>query len=166
MKAIRPIITLLFLAAASQATAQAYKCLDANGKIEYRGSPCGTSQTVEKTFNQALAPSDAEHANRPPKVTPQASNEPERTPVAQVTPQGESKTVADNAHTPSPAPTGATISGGICTDSFSWDACRKLGIDSLADCKRMDDDLVFRTGVLQSKGIQCKYSDNDRKRRQ
>ena len=164
MKTLRPIIALVFLAAASQATAQAYKCLDANGKIEYRGSPCAASQTVEKTFKQGLAPADSERNNRPIKATPQSDSEHERAQIIRTTPQEDGKKPTENAPPPSAAPAGATVSGGICTGSFSWDACRKLGIDSVVDCKRMDEDFVYRTSVLQSKGIQCKYSDNGTRR--
>lgn len=113
MKILRPAFALLWFAVAAHATAQAYKCLDPHGKIEYRGSPCAAS---------------AEHHNAPP-----------------------------------PSSVSAAASGAICTGPYSWDACRKLGVDSVVDCKRMDEDVVFRVGVLQSKGIQCRYTEAGRR---
>lgn len=159
MNILRPTLALLLFAVASHATAQAYKCLDQHGKIEYRGSPCAASQTVEKTFNQSLAPNETGRASRPANASPPASGDRESAPTASVT--GGKPAESHSTPQPSPvsSPASATVSGGICTGPFSWDDCRKLGVDSVVDCKRMDEDVVFRTSVLQSKGIQCRYSD-------
>ena len=162
MKILRPAFALLWFAVAAHAAAQAYKCLDPHGKIEYRGSPCAASQTVEKTFNQTLVPNETERASRSAKAGLPPSSERENTPAASATRPEAGGVLAERHNTPHPSPVSATVSGGICTGPYSWDACRKLGIDSVVDCKRMDEDIVFRTSVLQSKRIQCRYSDEGR----
>ncbi len=159
MKIFRCTFAILLLAAATHAAAQAYKCLDQYGKIEYRGSPCAASQTVEKTFTQSVAPNDAERVGRPIKASPPANNEREHTPAATVTHRDNGEKPTENRSAPPTTPVLTTVTDGVCTGPFTWDACRKLGVDSVVDCKRMDEDVVFRTSVLQSKGIQCRYSD-------
>lgn len=161
MKIPRPFIVALLLVATSQASAQAYKCLGATGKIEYRDSPCTSTQTVEKTFNQVIAPSDADRISAIDRAGRQTKEERENTPGSagqQLEHEETTRRPVANQSASASAPHPAVVSGGICTESFSWDTCRKLGVDSVVDCKRLDEDVVFRTSVLQSKGIQCKYS--------
>ena len=167
MKTPRLFFVALVLVATSQASAQAYKCLGTNGKIEYRDSPCTTAQTVEKTFNQAIAPNDADRisatdrARRQGKENQRLAGEQELASASAIQPREQeeaNRKPGANPGTPAAAPHPAIVSGGICAESYSWDTCRKLGIESVVDCKRMDEDIVFRTSVLQSKGIQCRDS--------
>jgi hypothetical protein len=167
MKPSRLFVISLLLVTTSQASAQAYKCLGTSGKIEYRDRPCTSSQSVEKTFNQAIAPNDTDRMNaidrngRQAKENLQLAGAQEQVagPAVQQRDQEEaSRKPGANPGSPAAAPHPAVVSGGICSESYSWDSCRKLGIDSVVDCKRMDEDIVFRTNVLQSKGIQCKDS--------
>lgn len=167
MKPSRLFFIALVLVATSQASAQAYKCLGTNGKAEYRDRPCSSAQTVEKTFNQEIAPNDADRnsaidrAERQAKENQRLAAEQEQVSVSAVQQREKENTNRKpETHPGAPAatPYPAVVSGGICSESFSWDTCRKLGIDSVVDCKRMDEDIVFRTSVLQSKGIQCKDS--------
>ena len=165
MKPLRLLFYSLVLVISSQASAQAYKCLATNGKTEYRDRPCSSAQTVEKTFTQEIAPNDAdrisavERSEREAKAQQRLAAEqaPVSVSAAQQADDGQRKPRV-NPGTPAVALHPAVVSGGLCTESLSWDSCRKLGIDSVVDCKRMDDDIVFRTSVLQSKGIQCKES--------
>lgn len=165
MKPLRLLFYSLVLVLSTQASAQAYKCLGTNGKTEYRDRPCGSTQTVEKTFNQEIAPNDADRVSAVERN--QRDAKAQQQPAAEPAPvSGSAAAQADdgrrkprvNPGTPAVALHPAVVSGGICSESLSWDSCRKLGIDSVVDCKRMDDDIVFRTSVLQSKGIQCKES--------
>ncbi len=164
MKTPRLLFVALVLVATSQASAQAYKCLGTNGKIEYRDSPCTTAQTVEKTFNQTIAPNDADRisaadrARRQGKENQRLAEDQEHVSALQPREEEANRKPGANPGTPAAAPHPAIVSGGICAESYSWDTCRKLGIESVVDCKRMDEDVVFRTSVLQSKGIQCRDS--------
>lgn len=166
MKPSRPFFLVLALVITSQASAQAYKCLGTNGKTEYRDRPCTAAQTVERTFNQAIAPNDTDRNSaidrngRQVKESQRLAGEQEPAlgPVAQQRQDETTRKPEATPGTPVVAPYPAIVSGGICSESYSWDTCRKLGIDSVVDCKRMDEDIVFRTSVLQSKGIQCKDS--------
>lgn len=151
-------LAALCLAFAMQADAAAYKCVGNNGKIEYRDVACASSQKVEKTFDQELGSSQpiavrsSEGANLAANAAPQAeaisqTNRPTNTP-ANAKPATGSVATADSRSD--------YALGGLCSGNISWDNCRKLGIDSIVDCKRMDEDSVFRVSVLQSKGIQCR----------
>jgi len=165
MKTSHLFVVALVFVVTSQASAQAYKCLGTNGKIEYRDSPCTSAQTVEKTFKQGIAPNDTNRISATDRTVGQTKEnkrdggEQGLAPAAQQREHEETnrKPVA-NQGTPIAAPSPAIVSGGICSESYSWDTCRKLGIESVVDCKRMDEDIVFRTGILQSKGIQCNSS--------
>ena len=167
MKMHHPFIVALLLVATTQASAQAYKCIGPNGKAEYRGSPCTSAQSLERTFNQTIAPNDADRisatdrAARQTKENQRLAGEQERTPgtaTQQHVQVAKNREPAPHQGIPAAAPYPAVVSGGICSESYSWDTCRKLGIESVVDCKRMDEDIVFRTSILQSKGIECKNS--------
>ena len=153
---------LVFLAAltCTQANAGAYKCLSPNGKVEYRDSPCATTQKVEKTFSQELSPA-ASSAPRANDSSVASSKEVQPTAGSEQAPAAAGGQKALDPKTPASQrilvseSEPSMISGGACSGNLSWDTCRKLGIESIVDCKRMDEDLVFRASVLQSKGVQC-----------
>ena len=156
MKLNRFVLTAsaVCMAFAMQANAAAYKCVGSNGKIEYRDVPCATSQKVEKTFSQDLG------SNQPTAVRSNAGANfaAEAAPPAEAVSQSNSQANAGQAA--SSVATADSRSdyalGGLCSGNISWDNCRKLGIDSVVDCKRMDEDTVFRASVLESKGVQCR----------
>ena len=142
------------MALAMQANAAAYKCVGNNGKVEYRDVPCASSQKAEKTFEQDLG-----------SVQPAAARAGEGTKLASNTaPTAEPNAPASAAANPRPAAASPATAdarsdyalGGLCSGNISWDNCRKLGIDSVVDCKRMDEDTVYRVSVLESKGVQCR----------
>jgi hypothetical protein len=53
----------------------------------------------------------------------------------------------------------------VCTAAVAtdWATCRKLGLSSVADCKRFDEDRVFRDQVKAANGLET--SDQRRARR-
>jgi hypothetical protein len=163
----RLALTMLLLVIATQANATAYKCIGAGGKVEYRDVPCLSSQKVEKTFSQDLGSSQPVAAGiTDPSPTP-AGAAPADGKASQSAPRavpGAQPHETDSRLSANSVASGATIAdsradyaaGGLCSGSISWDNCRKLGLDSIVDCKRLDEDTVFRASVLQSKGIQCR----------
>jgi len=163
------VVTVLLVAATSYASAQAYKCAGPGGKIEYRDIPCSSVQKVEKTFYQEPGPSTPTAPRAVDStVVPagaaatddKASRHASRSAAEQTTHETDSS-LATNPGTTLVESRSGPIAGGVCSGNLSWDTCRKLGIDSVVDCKRMDEDAVFRAGVLQSKGIQCRtYPDH------
>jgi len=159
------VLTALFLAVATQASAAAYKCVGAGGKVEYRDVPCSSSQKVEKTFSQDPGSSQSVAASTTGPAPGAAAPADNR--ANQLAPRalpGAQQQEADSRLAANSAGSGATIVdsrsdsavGGLCSGSISWDNCRKLGLDSIVDCKRLDEDTVFRASVLESKGIQCR----------
>ena len=163
----RLVVTALLLAIATQANAAAYKCIGAGGKVEYRDVACSSSQKVEKTFSQdlgssPLAAARAKDAMPIPAGAAQADGK-----ASQAVPSaapGAQQHETDSRLAANSVASGATTAdsradyatGGLCSGRISWDNCRKLGLDSIVDCKRLDEDTVFRASVLQSKGIQCR----------
>jgi len=167
MNMIRLVLTALLLVIAAQSNAAEYKCVGAGGKVEYRDVPCSSSQKVEKTFSQDLGSSQpvAVRIANPSPTSAGAVQADGK--VAQAAPPavpGTQQHETDSGQAANSAGFGATIvdsrsdyvTGGLCSGSISWDNCRKLGLDSIVDCKRLDEDTVFRASVLQSKGIRCR----------
>lgn len=159
MKLNRFVLTAsaVCMAFAMQANAAAYKCVGSNGKIEYRDVPCASSQKVDKTFDQDLGstPPAAARAGEGTKIAANVAPADDKAREA-AAPQAETNA---RPHAGSPASADARSDyalGGLCSGNISWDNCRKLGIDSVVDCKRMDEDTVFRVSVLESKGVQCR----------
>lgn len=52
------------------------------------------------------------------------------------------------------------LSVSVCASAMgtSWDTCRKLGLTSVVDCKRYDEDPAFRAQVRQSIGLNSETS--------
>ena len=157
-------VSVVCMAFAVQANAAAYKCVGNNGKVEYRDVPCASSQRVEKTFDQQLGSSQpvAARVGESSRLAPGAASTDDlaRQAVAQAEPNTQAGVPANpRPAAGSPAPADARSDnalGGLCSGNISWDNCRKLGIDSIVDCKRMDEDTVYRVSVLESKGVQCR----------
>ena len=167
MKMNRLVLTALFLVIATQASAAAYKCVGVGGKVEYRDVPCLSSQKVEKTFSQDMGSSEPVAARATGPTPAPAGAAPADDRASQPAPRaapGAQPHESDSRLAANSMASGATVAdsradyttGGLCSGSISWDNCRKLGLDSTVDCKRLDEDSVFRASVLQSKGIQCR----------